>query len=180
MAPVFGLPLLLLPVNLVWLEMIVHPVSALAFEGEPAADDVMRRPPRPPESPIVEGSTAVRAALCGALLTLVALVLFAIRLPKGENYARSVAMVVAVIGSLFLVWAEYAGTRRWWRVRAPAQRRFWIVIVAVAASLPVFMLAPPIATLLMIGPIAPADWGIAILGAAVAVGWRAFGARSVD
>jgi magnesium-transporting ATPase (P-type) len=108
-----------------------------------------------------------------------ALALFALRLRDGENYARSVAMVVAVVGSLFLVWAEYAGTRRWWRVRAPEQRRFWLVIFAVAASLPAFMLTPPLAKLLMIRPIAPADWGIAILAAAIAVGWRAFGTRSV-
>jgi Ca2+-transporting ATPase len=180
LAPVFGLPLLLLPVNLVWLEMIVHPVSALAFEGEPPVDDVMRRPPRPPASPIVERSAAIRAALSGALLTAMALALFALRIREGENYARSVAMVVAVIGSLFLVWAEYAGTRRWWRVRAPDKRRFWVVIFAVAASLPVFMLAPPLARLLMIRPISPADCGIAILGATVAVGWRAFGTSSVS
>jgi Ca2+-transporting ATPase len=178
LAPVFGLPLLLLPVNLVWLEMIVHPMSALAFEGEPALDDVMQRPPRPPSAPIVERPAVMRAAVSGALLTAVALALYAIRLGDGENYARSVAMVVAVVGSLFLVWAEYAGTRRWWRVRAPDQRRFWFVILAVAVSLPIFMLTPPIARLLMISPIAPADWGIAILGAAAAVSWRAFGRRS--
>lgn len=175
LAPIFGLPLLLLPVNLVWLEMIVHPVSALAFEGEPALDDVMRRPPRPPASPIVERPAAIRAALCGALLTVVALALFALRLGEGVNYARSVAMVVAVVGSLSLVWAEYAGTRRWWRVRAPEQGRFWIVIFVVAASLPIFMLTPPLAKLLMIRPIASIDWGIAILGAIVAVCWRTFG-----
>jgi len=175
LAPIFGLPLLLLPVNLVWLEMIVHPVSALAFEGEPALDDVMQRPPRPPDSPIVERLAAFRAALCGALLTLVALAPFALRLREGENYARSVAMVATVVGSLFLVWAEYAGTRPWWRVPAPEQRRFWIVIFVVAASLPIFMLTPPIARLLMICPIAPTDWGIAILGAMLAVCWRAFG-----
>ena len=178
LAPVFGLPLLLLPVNLVWLEMIVHPVSALAFEGEPAVDDVMRRPPRPPSSPIVERTAAIRAAVCGALLTVVALAAFAFRLPQGENYARSVAMVVVVVGSLFLVWAEYAGTRRWWQVRAPDKRRFWLVIFGVAASLPAFMLVPPLAALLMIRPIALFDWAIAIIGATVAVCWRAFGARS--
>ena len=174
LAPLFGLPLLLLPVNLVWLEMIVHPVSALAFEGEPARDDVMRRPPRPPASPIVERSAAIRAAVSGALLTMVALALFAFRLTDGENYARSVAMVVVVTGSLLLVWAEYAGTRRWWRVRAPEQRRFWVVIFGVGASLPIFMLVSPLAALLMVRPIAAADWGIAILGATIAVGWRAF------
>jgi P-type Ca2+ transporter type 2C len=178
LAPVFGLPLLLLPVNLVWLEMIVHPVSALAFEGEPALDDVMRRLPRPPASPIVERPAVMRSALSGALLTAVAFALFATRLGEGENYARSVAMVVAVAGSLLLVWAEYAGTRRWWRVRAPDKLRFWVVIFAVAVSLPIFMLTPPIARLLMIGAIAPADWAIAILGATAAVCWRAFGTAS--
>jgi Ca2+-transporting ATPase len=176
-APMFGLPLLLLPINLVWLEMIVHPVSALAFEGEPPVDDVMRRPPRPPASPMVERSAAIRAALSGALLTVMALALFTLRLHEGENYARSVAMVVAVVGSLFLVWAEYAGTRRWWRVRMPDKRRFWFVIFAVAMSLPVFMIVPPLAKLLMILPIALSDWAIAILGAALAVGWRALGTR---
>jgi P-type Ca2+ transporter type 2C len=180
LAPVFGLPLLLLPVNLVWLEMIVHPVSALAFEGEPALDDVMRRPPRPPASPIVEGPAAIRAALSGGLLTVVALALYAFHLTAGEKYARSVAMVVVVMGSLFLVLAEYAGTRRWWRVRAPEQRRFWVVIFAVAVSLPTFMLVSPLAALLMVRPITPADWGIAISGAVIAVGWRAFGSSSVS
>jgi Ca2+-transporting ATPase len=177
LAPLLGLPMLLLPVNLVWLEMIVHPVSALAFEGEPALDDVMRRPPRAPASPIVEGPAAIRAALSGVLLTVVALALFASRLTAGENYARSVAMVVVVTGSLFLVWAEYAGTRRWWRVRAPEQRRFWVVIFGVAISLPTFMLVSPLASLLMVRPITPADWVIAISGAAIAVSWRAIGSR---
>jgi Ca2+-transporting ATPase len=175
LAPLLGLPMLLLPVNLVWLEMIVHPVSALAFEGEPALDDVMRRPPRAPASPIVEGPAAIRAALSGVLLTVVALALFASRLTAGENYARSVAMVVVVTGSLFLVWAEYAGTRRWWRVRAPEQRRFWVVIFGVAISLPTFMLVSPLASLLMVRPITPADWWIAISGAVIAVSWRALG-----
>ena len=89
-------------------------------------------------------------------------------------------MVVAVVGSLFLVWAEYAGTRRWWRVRTPDKRRFWFVIFAVAVSLPVFMLLQPLAKLLMIRPIAPTDWAISILGGMVAVGWRAFGTGSVS
>jgi hypothetical protein len=62
-------------------------------------------------------------------------------------------------------------------VRAPEQRRFWIVIFAVALGLPVFMLTPPLAALLMIRPIAPADWAIPIFAAALAVAWRASGAR---
>ena len=31
--PLVGLPILLTPLNVVWLELIVHPVSAIVFEG---------------------------------------------------------------------------------------------------------------------------------------------------
>jgi len=105
--------------------MIVHPVSALVFEGEPALDDVMRRPPRPPASPIVERPAGHSPLLyAGLLLTSCGTALFALRLGEGVNYARSVAMVVAVVGSLSLVWAEYAGPAHGAGSRAGARAIF--------------------------------------------------------
>jgi P-type Ca2+ transporter type 2C len=174
-APMLGLPLLLLPVNLVWLELIVHPVSALAFEGEDPVDDVMLLRPRPPAAPIVDRLGAIRSAVSGLLLTAGAVWLYAARLAQGEAYARGAAMAVAVLGSLILVWAEFAGTRRWWQVPAMPSRRFWIVLGAVAASLAIFMTVQPIADLVMIRPISGRDWLIAAALAAVAVGWRSVG-----
>ena len=49
--PVFfpGWPLLLLPVHIVFLELIIDPSCSLIFEAEEAEADVMRRPPRDPE-----------------------------------------------------------------------------------------------------------------------------------
>jgi hypothetical protein len=46
LVPLVGAPLFLLPVHLVWLELIVHPTSALVFENDPAAPGLMRRAPR--------------------------------------------------------------------------------------------------------------------------------------
>ncbi|MGA9725010.1 MAG: hypothetical protein WBQ86_21315 [Candidatus Binatus sp.] len=54
------------------------------------------------------------------------------------------------------------------------------MIFGVAISLPTFMLVSPLASLLMVRPITPADWGIPILGAAIAIGWRVFGSRGVS
>ena len=39
--PRLGVPLLLMPMHLVWLELIVHPVSAIVFQAEPASADIM-------------------------------------------------------------------------------------------------------------------------------------------
>lgn len=174
-APLLGLPILLLPVVLVWLEMIVHPVSALAFEGEPGPADLMKRPPRDPRAPLIRRAHVIRSAFSGALLTVAALVEYAARLDRGETYARAAAMVVVILGSLFLMWAELAGDRPWWRTPPPARVAFWVVSVLVAASLPLFMTVGPIAALLRIEPITTRDWAIAGLLAILPVLWRAAG-----
>ncbi|HUO04956.1 MAG TPA: cation-transporting P-type ATPase [Candidatus Binataceae bacterium] len=173
-APLAGLPILLPPVCLVWLELIVHPVSAIAFEGEDTDQDVMRRPPRAPSEPILRRGPAFRAGLSGVLVAIAALVMYALRLNRGENYARGVAITVAIAGSLMLVWAAFAGERPWWRAAAPRTAKFWIVIATVAASLPLFMETPPIASILLIAPISPGDWAIAICAGMLAAGWNGF------
>ena len=48
----FGLPILLGPIHIAFLEMIIDPVCSLVFEAEAEEDDVMRRPPRDPEQPL--------------------------------------------------------------------------------------------------------------------------------
>jgi Ca2+-transporting ATPase len=45
--PLLGQPLLLLPIHLVVLELLLHPIVSLVFQADPASDDAMRRPPRP-------------------------------------------------------------------------------------------------------------------------------------
>lgn len=176
MAPLIGLPLLLLPVDLVWLELIVHPVSALAFQGQRATgEDIMRLAPRPPNAAIVELKPALRSAVSGLLLAGAALVLYNSRLVVGEDYARTAAMVVVISGALLLVLAELAGTQKWWRSPLPREPRFWLVIGSVALSLPLFLTLEPAAELLMLKPIAARDWLLAIALSVATVGWRAAG-----
>lgn len=177
LAPALGLPVLLLVVQLVWLELVVHPVAALVFEDEPAPPDTMRQPPRPPSAPLMAPEAGLRSALTGLLLAAGALGFYASRLGLGAEYARSTAMVVVLAGSLVMAWAELAGARPWWKANLPRRARFWIVIVAVGASLPLCMWFAPLAALLHMCPIAPADWGLAALIVAAASGWRAFGRK---
>jgi Ca2+-transporting ATPase len=175
LAPLTGVPLLLLPVNLVWLELIVHPVSALAFEGDPGPADLMRQPPRDPMAPIMSLGTALPPALSGAVLTAAAFVLFVFRLRVNEEYARGVAIALVIVGSLFLVGAELAGDRPWWCVSFPRSFRLWTVCVGALASVAAAMWVPSIATLVRIVPISLADWGVVAAVAIASVIWRARG-----
>jgi P-type Ca2+ transporter type 2C len=52
LAPLFGLPLALLPAQILWINLLTHGLPGLALGTEPAEPDVMRRPPRRPDEPV--------------------------------------------------------------------------------------------------------------------------------
>ncbi len=171
--PVMGLPLLLQPVHLVWLELIVHPVSALVFEAEPPPPDLMARPPRDRSEPLVAGRLAWRSIASGAILTAVALWAYAAHLGEGVVHARAMGVAVVVAGSLLLVWAERAPEGSWLAAPFPRTATFWLVWGSVAASLPIFMHWPAAASVLQIQPLPLADWALVVGLAALPVAWRA-------
>jgi len=174
-APLFDMPILLTPLNVVWLELIVHTVSALVFEGRDSAEDVMGRPPLDPSRSVVPLGAALRSATCGGLLAIGSLAAFLYYLPDGEPHARSVAMVTAVLGSVLLIFAELAGDLPWWRTLMPQDARFWTVCVAAAATPFLFAYLAPFAALLGLTVPDRHAWAVALAIAGVAVGWRALG-----
>jgi Ca2+-transporting ATPase len=171
--PLAGLPILLLPVDLVWLELIVHPVSALALEGGKPTTELMRVGPRNPKEPLIKFRPALLSALCGCMLSMGAVLCYWGRLPSGESYARGVAMTIVIIGSLMMVLADYLRPRMKEKVKIPREMRFWLILACVALSLPLFMSVGFISSVLMIRPIAAADWALALCVCLLAVGWRA-------
>jgi Ca2+-transporting ATPase len=172
-APLLGLPLLLEPVHLVWLELIVHPVSALVFEAEPASPDLMRRPPRDPREPLVPLRLAARSLASGALLAAGALWAYVAHLPQGVPHARSLGVAVVVAGSLLLVWAERAPEGSFLAAPFPRSFRFWAVWGAVALSLPLVLHLPPAAEVFRVEPLPASGWGTVLALALASVAWRA-------
>jgi Ca2+-transporting ATPase len=170
--PILGMPLLLLPVHLVWLELIVHPVSALLFQGGPPPADLMTRPPRDPRAPMLDRGAVIRSSISGALLTLAVLVVYGSRLGSGADGARGVALATLVLGYQLLVLIERTGIVHHVGDVFPRSLRFWLVWMAAAASLPVLMYVPATRAVMSVAPMSLPQWGLAMGAALAAVGWR--------
>lgn len=73
----FGMPMILGPMHVAFLEMVIDPVCSLVFEAEKEERNVMRRPPRRAGAPLFSGATMAWAGVQGALsFVAVALVLW--------------------------------------------------------------------------------------------------------
>jgi Ca2+-transporting ATPase len=104
---VFGLPIILSPIHIAFLEMVIDPVCTLVFEAETEEDDIMRRPPRSPEEPLFSGQLIFWSVFQGLLaLALVAgIYVIAYRRGMPETEARALAFfsLVTAIMALILV-----------------------------------------------------------------------------
>ena len=73
LAPLFGLPIPLFPVQILWMNLVTDGLPALALGVEPGEKDVMSRPPREPARPILTRNAGVHILWVGLLMAVLAL-----------------------------------------------------------------------------------------------------------
>ena len=123
-------PLVLLPVHVVFLELIIDPACSVAFEAEPEEAGLMERPPRKPKEALFSTRTVLLSVLQGAsVLFIVLSVLFIARLRgEPETNVRALTFTTLIVANLALILAN----RSWNRVifstlRYPNPALWWIV-----------------------------------------------------
>ena len=172
-APLIGIPLLLLPIHLVWLELIVHPVSAIVFQAEPPEADIMSRPPRRPEAPLLPRAAVIRSSLSGALLAAASLGIYWSQWTSvGETQARGLALIALIAGYQVLVLAERLALPTRAMSVLPRTRVFWIAWCATALSVIALLYVPALSDMFKVERSAAAPALGAMLTGVLSVGWR--------
>ncbi|WP_298270858.1 cation-translocating P-type ATPase [Geobacter sp.] len=96
LAPFLGLPLPLLPLQILWLNLLCDSLPGLALAGEPAGRDVMNRPPVNPSEGIFAGGRGLYVAGHGLLIGAVALALQVWALRRGLPWQTMVFTFLVV------------------------------------------------------------------------------------
>ncbi|MCW5752272.1 MAG: HAD-IC family P-type ATPase [Alphaproteobacteria bacterium] len=127
-AILFGFALPITPVQILWVNMVTAITLGLALAFEPAEPNIMRRPPRPPELPIMTPFLIWRTLFVSLLLFAVSFGFFAREMAEGRalEEARTVAVNALVAGEILyllncrfllapsLTWRGLFGSRAVW------------------------------------------------------------------
>jgi Ca2+-transporting ATPase len=178
---VFGLPIILGPLHIAFLEMIIDPTCSLVFESEGEEANVMRRPPRNPRAPLFSRARIGWGVLQGAVAlgAVSAVLVFAVSrgMPEDEVRALTYLALVISIVSLIFVNRSYSASLRSALIRP--NRALALVVPCVAAMLAVTAAWPVAARLFQFGPLHVEDLlmvlvvGICVVLALEATKWVA-------
>jgi Ca2+-transporting ATPase len=105
-AALVGATLPILPIQVLWINMTTGGVLGLFLALEPKERDLMNRPPRAPNAPILTGRMLAQVVLVGLLILIAAFGLFKWELARGAGLeaARTVALnTVAMIQAFYLI-----------------------------------------------------------------------------
>ena len=182
---VANLPLPMSPLQLLWLNLVVHIFPAVALVLVPGEEGVMTRPPRDPEEPILTWGATGRIALKSAVVA--AVVLWSYTAGGGRHDGpRGQTLVMATLALALLV-GNFAGLSEkspFWRMGRSLTPPFWL---ALAGGLGLQVLALhwlPLASVLLTEPLSLADWARVLGMSVVALGGveavKAFAGRFKD
>ncbi|MEO5818909.1 MAG: cation-translocating P-type ATPase, partial [Vicinamibacteraceae bacterium] len=159
-----GLPLPLLPLHLLWINVVTDGLPALALVVDPPETDVLQRPPRHPDEPML-GRAQWRFIIATGLLQAAAtLGVFVWALQARDlAEARNLAFSVLVFGELFRAFAARSTTRVFWEVGAFTNLKLLgVVVFSVLMQLAIHHI-PAAQELFEIGPLSAMDCALTLL-----------------
>ncbi len=128
---IIGLPTPLLPIHLLWINLVTDGLPALCLATDPIDPDVMNRPPRPPSERITNRSFLRTMALTGFLTAGVAFAAYFYSLrTETLEVARTHAFTVLVFAELLRSFGARSETKPVWRISLFTNLNLLLVVAA--------------------------------------------------
>ncbi|HYR08383.1 MAG TPA: HAD-IC family P-type ATPase [Longimicrobium sp.] len=166
-----GLPLPLLPLQILWMNIVTDTFPALALAVEPGEKDVMRRPPRDPHAAILSHRFLLGVGFYGAMMTAATLAAFLWGLRGGDAVLATTLSFTTLSLAQILHLGNARSRGAVLGLRAATANAFALGAVALTLGLQVLALyLPPLQRLLELVPLGAAEWMVVLpLTAAPAV-----------
>jgi len=100
-----SLPILLLPLHIVFLELIIDPVCSVAFESEEEEKNIMKRAPRKPDELFFGRKKILTSVFQGLILLVTVLTIYFLSIREGhtDGEVRAITFSSLIIGNILLI-----------------------------------------------------------------------------
>jgi Ca2+-transporting ATPase len=173
----FGWPMLLMPVHILFLQLIIDPACSVVFEAEPLEPDAMRLPPRRPDQKLFDKAVMVRGLWQGAGLLLLLLAVYAgarAWLPgsdQRDDIARGLTFAVLVLSNLALIHANRSWGSTVLAGSPESNKPFGWIAAGTVVLLAVVLAVPAVSRLFSFAAPPPAMLAAALGATLVSVLW---------
>jgi len=172
---VFGWPYLhmLTPIHVIFLELIMDPTCALAFENEPEEKGQMQKPPRSQNQPLFTVKELSVSIVQGIAITagVFAMYHLAISQGKSENETRSYVFATLMSSNLLLTLTNRSFEHSIRRTLFYKNNIMYVILAIAAVLMVVILYFPPVRRIFNLGAISMMETLICFCTAFVCVGW---------
>ncbi len=167
----FNLPLVLLPVHILFLELIIDPACSTVFEAEREEADVMTRPPRDRNEPLFSRSHVFYSILQGLVVLAVVLAIFAVARYRGlsEDAARAQSYATLIIANLGLILTNRSRTRTIFATLRTPNLALWWVLGGAGLFLGLVLAVPSLQHVFRFAPLTPTEIAICLVAGALSI-----------
>ena len=168
---VANLPLPMSPLQILWLNLVVHIFPAIALVVMPGEPDLLQQPPRDRREPLLTWRATGVIGLRGFVVAAVVLWTFTSGGGRqGGTGAQTLAMATLALTLLGQSFAMLSEHRPFWRVTGSMTAPFWFALVGGVAIQVLAVAWPPLASVLPAEPLSAAAWLRALGMSALALG----------
>ncbi|MEI7894165.1 MAG: cation-translocating P-type ATPase [Myxococcales bacterium] len=167
----FGWPIVLFPVHIVFLELIIDPACSIVFEAEAAEPGVMARPPRDPSAALFSGRTVLISVLQGLVVLGVVLATLVLAQGRGEKAARALAFATLISANVALILTNRSWERNLVSTLLVPNRALWWVVGGAFVFLALALMAPPGRHLFLFDELRPLEMVQAVVVGGASVLW---------
>jgi Ca2+-transporting ATPase len=105
LAPLLGLPIPLLPIHILWINLVTDGLPGLSLTTEKAEKDIMNRPPRKPGESLFAEGTGYHIIWVGLLMAFITLGIQAWAIHSGDMHWQTMVFTVLTLAQLGHVFA---------------------------------------------------------------------------
>ncbi len=168
-AMIAGLPLPLLPIQILWVNLVTDGLPAIALGLDGASKGIMKKPPRPLKEGIFANGLGLKIASRGILIGLVTLVVFYMSLLDTNNLkaAQTMSFATLVLAQLIHVFACRSVDRSIWR--RDLFKNGWLIAAVVSSFLMLLAVIyiPSLQTIFRTLPLSLFDWLVVFIASLI-------------